>query len=621
MVWLLSSRVVRALTLSALLLSITACGDDSGVNAVAPVSDEEPQPANDEEPLATETPERPTPPDEENIPAEPCCMLVPATSSTEIDVENLGDVTLGVFLIERETHEAVVNREIDWSISGPASGRLSATRSITNQDGLAEIRFNAGDQIADFTVTAQFSDIEPVTFVLSVLEPALGALLVRTVNPEAHLYDVSPIEIALYERATFRCEWFERGERPAGAMGTVELFDTSESAHIEALDSTLTYTIVATGFGDLGEIAATACVDEISVSQGRTSEVEVVLELLPLGPQGTYELTTHWDFSEAVSESGDIGSTLVDALAIFEDPGAALTEYALDALEGAVTDWVGDLAGLFILSTGLDVLIADEINATIDANESLRNLFSLGCDLRRMITRLEVGSLLEVGKLGSDLELVGTDTWTSVGVCDFTPDPDFEVGACDEAPDCERVGLSVDDLAGEPDSAERQPFVGHWRGTVVDYNQLVIGEHALDMNYGALIMEVLESIVLPALTGEEGRVTLTDYMLDAIDCDSLAESITGGAPICMGVCVETDDLAGFCEGAVSIVFGTMVEGFMSDLSLDAVVTVEHGVATLVNDDTDLEVERLLEGHFDGNLTVLDAAPFEASFEGVRVEDE
>jgi hypothetical protein len=368
--------------------------------------------------------------------------------------------------------------------------------------------------------------------------------------------------------------------------------------------------VVATGFGALGEIAAQACEDDVFVVENVTKQVTLVLQLLPLNPVGEYDVQSWWDFTDALLETGSVGAIIVDILNLFENPGEQILNYLLDGLEYFVGGLITSVVEIFLEVTRLDRVIENAINDMINSSDTLRQFFSVGCDLRRMVTRLQVLSILNIGKIGSNFEIFGVDTWTGLAICDFTPDPDFVVGACDETPDCQRIPIVID-------SMELGLLRGDWTGRVMSYNHLIIDRHAVDFNYGRLILFALENWVFPWLTGDEAPVTLRDVVSDIINCAGIAAFI--GDICAFGECINAASVERFCDGAINLIFGSLFQVFVNALSFDSVLEL-RGEATLVNTDTDLLIEELTDGEYVGTIRVAsDGTPFDAQFVGQRRE--
>ena len=544
-----------------------------------------------------------------------CCVLVPAMGDTNVAVAFDGNIDLGVYLFSLGTGEPVADETITWRIEGDADAgaRLAAASSLTDLAGLSQIRFNAGETAADFQVFASHPGANEVMYNVTVLDLPVGGVEVTVRHPAASIYNVSPINVRLYKREDLQCSFLMPGQYPADFFVQIDLESTTEHATFENLLADSVYTVVATGFGAIGEIAAQACLDDIFVEEGVTREVELVLQLLPLNPVGEYDVQSWWDFTDALLETGSVGEIIVDILNLFEDPGEQLINYMVDAIGYFVGGWVSDVIEVFLDITRLDRLLGDAINDLINMSDVLRDFFSLGCDLRRMITRLQILSILSIGKIGSDFEVFGVDTWIGLGICDFSIDDDFVVGECDGRRDCERIPIEIED-------GSIGMLRGDWTGRVLSYNQLTIDRHAVDFNYGALILFILEMYLFPAITGDPAPVSLEDVFSSIIDCESFATFITGSdGEICVIGCITDDDLEGFCDGAVSMVFGTLFEGFVGALAFESVIEM-RGSCVLVNSDTDLEVEELNEGLYNGTINVAgEGSNFEADFVGQRRE--
>jgi len=588
-------------------LSHTAAGDET------PGDNPADRPAYN--PTRPNNPGDPGDPGNPNVdPSDICCVLVPG-GPLEISVGFDGSVDLSVYLFSTSTGEPVPDETVEFEISGDGAARLNARSAFTDLGGLARIGFDAGDSASNYTVTASHPGaLSQVAFTVTVLDLPVGNIAVSVSHPAAGLYDVSPINVRLFPRADMRCDFLEPGEYPAEYFAQADLTSTSEEAVFENLLAEQAFTVIATGFGAIGEIAAQGCMDDVFVREGETRNVEIVLTLLPLNPQGEYDVESFWDFTEALLETGAVGQIIVDILDLFENPGEQIVDYMIDAIGYFIGGWVTDVVEIFLSITRLDRLIEDAINDLINSSSALRQFFSLGCDLRRIVTRLQILSILSIGKLGSDFEVFGIDTWIGLGVCDFTPDPDFVVGECDEAPDCGRIQITIED-------GSLGLLRGDWTGRVLSYNNLSIDRHPVDFNYGRLILFVLETFLFPAITGDPAPVTLEDVFSDIVNCDGFASFITGSdGEICVIGCIEHSDIEGFCEGAISLVFGTLFESFVGALSFDSVMEM-RGSATLVNDDTDLEVELLEDGEYTGTISIgSDGSPFNADFYGSRREE-
>ncbi|MCB9532429.1 MAG: hypothetical protein H6700_11740, partial [Myxococcales bacterium] len=182
-----------------------------------------------------------------------------------------------------------------------------------------------------------------------------------------------------------------------------------------------------------------------------------------------------------------------------------------------------------------------------------------------------------------------------------------------DPPDCGRLPIVLDSL-------DLGLLRGDWTGRVIGYDRLDIDRHPVDFEYGRLILYVLEMVVLPAITGDPGPVTLEDLMAAIINCDGIGDFVAGGDGDCrcaLGACICDEDVENICEDFIGLTFGTLFRGFVEALSFDAVLDI-RGSCSLVNNDDALDVDELRDGDYIGNIYVGSSpTPFVADFCGVN----
>jgi hypothetical protein len=333
--------------------------------------------------------------------------------------------------------------------------------------------------------------------------------------------------------------------------------------------------------------------------------VELVLTLLPLNPVGQYDSISHWDFTETLADAGTVGAILLQVFSLFEDPG----RFLYDQIINLIRDFVGGLIAVavdtFFDLTGLDDLLADAVNGFIEGNAFLSQLRQAGLDLRDMVTHLEVISSLTIGKIGSDYQVYGSDDWLGLAIywrwnCADNPDPQ-----------CGRHELSLD-----PNSSLGLVY-GEWNGQVSAYNQLQIYPHAINLQYGRLIVYVLNEIILPQLTDGNAH-SMTDAILYWIGCEDFGLWVTGSdGEICaLGFCLQSDSIATACESVVRTVFG-IGEFMLGNLEVESVMEMS-GSATLVEEDGDLEVDNIIDGQYSGTVNISGSrSPFSATWSATK----
>ncbi len=540
------------------------------------------------------------------------CVLIPSVGG-DIFVGVESAVQIGAYQYSLETGLPMTDERLRFAIveEESVSGRLSSENVRSNADGLAAVRLSAGAtpgvvKVRVFSPCANSIDID-----VDVLELPTGNLRVGFNYPFRDLYDVAPIDVRIYLADEIRCSEISRGEVPPGEMLGAEARDTSATHTFESLPVDQEFTVLATGRGEHGERAAHGCSDSVFVRDGRTNDLTMDLFLIPLDPVGDYDVLSHWDFRDAIAESGEVGRMIVDILDIFEDPGAGLLEFLLDLVEDFVGGNISFAIDFFLDITGIDDVIADAINGLIESSPFLSDIVTIGRDLRAIIAELEVIEELNIGKLGSDYEVFGVDRWIGLALY-------WRLGCEEEdGPGCGRIPIELD-------TVDLGLLRGDWTGRVVGYDRLDIDRHPIDFEYGRLILYVLEYLVLPAITGDPGPVTLADLMSSILNCAGLGDWIAGGDGDCrcaLGACICDDDVEGFCEDFIGLIFGPIFRGFVEGLSFDAVLDI-RGSGTLVNADDNLQVDAITNGDYIGNMYIGETpTPFIADFCGVNQASE
>lgn len=540
-------------------------------------------------------------------PDDATCVLIPSVGGDPF-VGVGSAIPIGVYQYDLATGTVMTDQRVSFTVTdGIVDVFLSSENVRTNEDGLAQVRLNAGDAPGQATIRVQSECSAPIDITVDVLELPTGNLTVRFNYPFRETYDVAPVRTRLFLADELRCSDVSRGEAPPGELIEVEAPFVTSSASFPSLQVDQEYTLVVLGVGERGEVAAHGCADAVFVREGRTTETTVDLFLLPLNPAGDYDGLSYWDFRDALTESGEVGAIIVQVLDIFEDPGRGLYDFILDLVEVYVGGIISVVIDVFLDITGLDDLIAGAINDLIDSSPFLSDIVTIGRDLRSIVAELEVISELDIGKLGSDFELFGVDEWIGLSLywrlgCEPT-DP----------PDCGRIPIILD-------TADLGLLRGEWTGRVIGYDRLDIDRHPIDFEYGRLILFVLENLVLPAITGDPAPVTLEDLMESIIGCEALGNAIIGdGNCLCaFGACICDTDVEDFCGDFISFAFGGLFRGFVEALSFDAVLDI-RGSVTLENLDDNLAVDGLRNGEYIGNINIGGApTPFTASFCAVNI---
>jgi len=178
----------------------------------------------------------------------------------------------------------------------------------------------------------------------------------------------------------------------------------------------------------------------------------------------------------------------------------------------------------------------------------------------------------------------------------------------------------MDDLTGAREPL--QAVYGNFQAQIHDFDRLHMDEHPINLQYGRLILFVLEELVLPTMA--DGAHTISEAVLNTLDCEGLAWEVCGddgewgGTYLGVQVGFDVDDLTGWCETAAEWL-GDEATHLLDGLGVDSLITID-GSCELHEDDNDLFVDRLEMGRYRGRFHVgEDMQPFEAEFSGVRRE--
>ena len=534
-------------------------------------------------------------------------FMVPA-AAPNLMVNVTEQSPLKVFLYSKKTGDPVPGQTVTYEILQGADGvSLSALNAPTTDDGSSSVDLRVGAASANVMVRADHPSSNAVDFEVQIVPLAVGGLNVKPTNTAPSIMDLYDVEVRLYKNSDYSCDEFRPLFAQPEPLGTQIVARAGEAVLFGDLSDRNTYLLTGLARGDRGQIAAAACLDEIAIQADRNKDVELLLQLIPLNPVGTYDVTSHWDFTEAIADSGTVGSVVVRVLNLFENPGQAIYDEIINLVDALVGGIISGALDLFLDLTGLDDQFANMINDFIAGNEALTKIFQAGSDLRDVIANLEVHSELTIGKLSSNYEFRGSDNWLGITL--------YWRWNCDanSPPDCGAIPLVVDSTG---EIGTLGVLSSEWTGRIVAYDQLQIDTHTVSLRYGRLIIYILNEVILPALTDGNAH-SLSEAFAHWIGCGSLATSITGsdGEVCALGACVTDDQIEGFCSSAVSTLFGfadLIIRGLEFDIGLHL-----GGEAVLVEMDSDGFVDLMEDGTFTGFMQSSDASapssPFTATW--------
>ncbi|MEL6180226.1 MAG: hypothetical protein AAFS10_14795, partial [Myxococcota bacterium] len=83
-----------------------------------------------------------------------CCVMVPAGGDTSLLVEKFSVLNIGVLLYSRSSGEPVADEVVEYTLEGEGDAQLSVRSVVTDNTGRAQIQFQAGEALNQYTVTA-----------------------------------------------------------------------------------------------------------------------------------------------------------------------------------------------------------------------------------------------------------------------------------------------------------------------------------------------------------------------------------------------------------------------------------------------------------------------------------
>ncbi len=515
--------------LSMFALTLVACGDDTQVgdpNGGREVIDT-PRPGNNE------TPE----PEPEVEP-----YILEAVSDTQFVVEVRETLDLEVALVKETSREPVAGEMVGFTIlQAPDTTVDISSRDVeTNDDGRASVTLDTGTLAGQIIVRATYPGLEPVEFYVEVSDLAPGDIEVSIFPPSAVQTSLSPYRVRAYPAADVTCQTFPRRADLSGHVKSNEISGTLTT--LTDLAAEKVYTVTVQAMGTSQAAIAWGCMDDVEVITRDTIEVSIPLNLVPLNPTGTYQVTGFWDISEAISASGDAGNIIVGLIDFMSNPGAFVYNLVITELQSAVSFDIMT----FLQLAGIPTLVEDTINGWLFQNQDLARWNEIAIGIQTMLNQLEVESELVIDKTEADLTFTAQEHWQKI-VLNLSWQCDQNSG-----PNCGRYEIPVD-------ADGNLPGLGHvaydWEGAVVNYDQLELSSLETVFDYGGLLVTIINQVVVPELTGGNAN-SLGGALSYWVDCPGLAQQIAGCAS---GSCLGASVVDGACQAAMTTVANQVIQ--------------------------------------------------------------
>lgn len=524
------------------------------------------------------------------------------------------------------TFEITKVTDKDGNEAKPAPGAgLETEAAISDVSGLVHNRFHGGETPGLlYTVRASAVCSKPKELQVLVTKPPCGCLQASIVY-EGGLAPSSlkNITLSVLPRE-YTCDVMAPEKPvPKAVLGQKTLTDIYGAAEFDCITAGNYYTLFGTAEGPFGCVAAAGCDDGVFIQPDKCREEKLELYLVALNPTGKYDSVDHFDFTNVVKDcaggitdplecvtsagltvSKQICCTLYQLIVFFETPGTTIVNLVLDLLE----QWFGKL--LLQPIEWFKDPIANVITDYLKNNSPdwLKDFFKVGEDMLGIITNLEMYSDLLVSKLQNDFTVQGTQYWTGIALywkigCD-PKDPGYD--------ECGKMVFSMEDIKNTKFPLDI--LEGKFTASIADFNKFIMDPHKIKLNYGKLVLFVLDEVILPKLTGGKAH-DIVDAAKLWLNCQSLGDSIFGEISQWFGG--DKDDVVDLCNAAVEFLL-TPVEMFLGALALDTELSVQ-GTARMVDDDCDLKVDRFIDGKYVGQIQTSESAQssFTGTFEAHR----
>lgn len=535
------------------------------------------------------------------------------TGNEEKDVNLEGTVELAVILLD-SNGDAVEGERVEYQIveEDESGAALSARRTSTDELGFSRVDFQAGTEIKDYEVEVWHPETRRLKFIVHVIDLPSGGVEVEF-EYEGPV-ELGQIEVYLLAERDF-CEdpyYLAPPQDVVFSANTQRLDDRITISPL--LAGTRLSVLVRARIASNGVLAAGGCVGDVLVREDENVRVKVPVFLIPLQPAGSYTVDNHLDFTDAIP--GTLGDVIRGLVRFFGDQNheREIAGLIFDLVEGLVREAAGAIGGLIVdLVRGW---VEDDLNEIInnyidnDGPDWLRSFFTIGSDLISVVSNLEVISRMRISKPRRDGTFEGSQNWIGLAFYWRLPCAD------DPDPACGRHAFTMDEVAAAAEGI--QLVFGQFTGRIHTYNHGVIDLHTMDLQYGRLILFVLNNVILPFIA--DGANNLGDALLNLANCPGFANGVTGGrGHLRIGGIniVSRGTIEDWCVTILSIV-GDAAEAIIGRLRVDTRLSLQ-GEMLFLEETDDLVVDAMTDGVWRGVIRTAndEGPPFEGDYAGTR----
>ncbi len=556
------------------------------------------------------------PPDE--MPAENYARILVSAGDTEIETYPNSTVELAVLLLNGNG-DPISQERVDFKITNEDFGdaALTASRTRTDDFGYARMSLYAGTSLRTLTIEAKNATSRTITFKVSVVDMPVG-------NITANFDYEGPIDLGSFEFYILddpnACEDPYYLSVPEDVLQTKTFESIYENIESDPILAGKRVSLMVRGrLASNGVLAAGGCLGDIKVDADINRRVTVPIFLLTLSPSGNFDVINHFNFTGAIP--GTIGAVIDNLVMFFGSEGQdrQVATVIINAVAALVRNFVSGLAGEIIQLVG--DWIDDPLNRLIntyleqDAPHWMRVFFQAGSDITSVVSYLEIISKVRIAKPASNGTFQGSQNWIGLALYWRTPcldNPDRDPESC-------RHEFTMDEIWALLNDA--QMVYGQFSGRIHSYNQGIIDSHSVALQYGKLIVFVMNHLILPSIAG--GSTSLSQALLYWINCGAFARRITGDDGYLINIhvgpidwdAIEANTIESWCSTIFGAV-GAVIQAILNRLNIDTHLTLQ-GTMTFIEEDNDLAVDRLGEGIWTGTIRADgDTGPaFKGDFDG------
>lgn len=505
------------------------------------------------------------------------------------------------FILRSVSGTNIAGETVRFMYSG-TSGMLSAPGAVTDANGVATVRFDAGAVAGGGILSAMADYASPTTVDIRVAEDPDADLIVDLAttariplsNADAFIYvgpaATVPTCATLAAAAVLPAPTFN---------ATFTTFPSSQT--FANLQSGHSVTVFANGENAQGVTVARGCSEGVRLIGGTGTHILVTLEQLPPELDGDYDALLLVDIGAAFPPP--YGTTIVLITEFLSDPAGWIVYQTLaemdDSLGTSFVEWVPPSGGPARPATFPEVSANAAIfNSWRIASDLLDNFLTqqlgqpyidftrVGADIAHAIRSFEVGAGYTITSTGAPGRVVIEEEWKALVF-------QWQLGCPVGDMGCARRAI---ELSGP--NANLAPAQATYGASIVyapttmpvpgesERYSLILDDHEINLRYGAVILLVLNTIVFPNLPPPLNGNNLTQVIGNLVDCPSVAQQLATATGF------PATFFEGVCNTGVAAA-ATYIENQILQLSSQnnpGLVVGGGGEMILVDHDKDLSTE-------------------------------